>query len=192
MLLACQCLVSCKSDSENKEDVQLILSSNQVQIGDSISVILSNESQLTSVTIIPNVGQFRNGYYIAPQTLATQALTITLRTKLNDTEIAKNCTIVRGLVVDSTISFTSSIMPILVGNCNFSGCHGNGSRAGGVDLSIYDSVLKHVVLYQPTQSILYLSLVKTDPLRRMPPAGPLNNNKIVLIQNWITQGALNN
>lgn len=185
-------MVSCKSDTENKEDVQLFLSSNQVQIGDSISVTLSDGSSLSVITISPNAGQFRNGYYVAPHTLAAQSLTITLQTNLLGKAIVKNCTVVRGSMVDSTVSFTTTVEPILIRNCNFSGCHGNGSRAGRVDLSGYDSVSKHIVLYQPAQSLLYLSLVKTDPLRRMPPAGPLNNDQRLLIYKWIEQGALNN
>lgn len=186
------CFLSCKSESDKEESIQLILSNKQVQINDSVKVTLSNGNNVSALSISPNAGLFRNGYYIAPKTLASSIFIIELKTTINNKTYSENCTIIRGEKIDSTISFSKTILPILVSNCNFNGCHGNGSRAGRVELSQHDSVVKHLVAYQPTQSSLYLSLIKTDPLRRMPPAGPLNNNRIQLISNWIEQGAVNN
>jgi hypothetical protein len=183
------CFISCKSEIDNETQKRILLSKSEVSIGDSIAVSLSDGSKISSLSIVPNVGTFRNGYYSAPSTLANQALSVELTA---NNAYSERCTIIRGSTTDSTISLWQTILPILTNNCNFSGCHGNGSRAGKVELSSYDSVIKFVVRYQPTQSILYLSLIKTDPLRRMPPAGPLNNNRIQLISNWIEQGALNN
>lgn len=191
-LLASLFLLSCKSETEKEEVVELVVSNGRIQIGDSVQLSISNGKQIESVTIIPNAGRFRNGYYIAPATLANQQLLVTLQVTAGGVVYSTNCTISRGLKTDSAISFSKTILPILTNNCNFSGCHGNGSRAGKVELSTLDSVSKHLVNYQPEQSILYLSLIKADPLRRMPPAGPLNQNRIQLIRNWIEQGCLNN
>jgi hypothetical protein len=184
--------LGCKSETENEVPIKLEVSKSTLQIGDSTKLSISIGKQIESVTIIPNVGRFRNGYYIAPATLANQQLLVTLQVTAGGIVYTTNCTIIRGLKTDSTISFSKTILPILTNNCNFSGCHGNGSRAGRVELSTLDSVSKHLVNYQPEQSILYLSLIKADPLRRMPPAGPLNQNRIQLIHNWIEQGSLNN
>jgi hypothetical protein len=90
------------------------------------------------------------------------------------------------------VSYQNTIQPLLTGNCNFSGCHANGSRAGKVELSCYDSTLKSVAPYNSSASLLYIALVKTDPLRVMPPAGRLHDYKIEDVRVWIEQGAKDN
>jgi Planctomycete cytochrome C len=90
------------------------------------------------------------------------------------------------------VSYAQTIKPLLANNCNFSGCHANGSRGGKVELSVYDSVKTSVFPFNADASKLYFSLIKTDPLRVMPPAGKLHADKIQSVWLWIEQGALNN
>lgn len=91
-----------------------------------------------------------------------------------------------------TVNFSTQVLPLFVKNCNFRACHGNGSKAGNVELSNYANTMEAVVAYKPEQSLVYISLIKTDPLRRMPPAGPLHQPQVDLVRKWIAQGAKNN
>jgi hypothetical protein len=90
------------------------------------------------------------------------------------------------------VSFSQTVLPLFVSNCNFSGCHGNGSRGGRVELSSYDSVMNAVIPFAAINSKAYYAMVKPDPLRVMPPAGKLHQHKIDAVKHWIDQGALNN
>lgn len=94
-----------------------------------------------------------------------------------------------------TAYFVNDILPLLESNCAFSGCHGDGSMSGNVDLSSYASILQSadVRAGDPEGSDLYEVLVETDPNKLMPSGGPpLPDNQITLIRDWIQQGALNN
>lgn len=155
------------------------------------SFLLSPASALWR--LLPDIGELTSqNYYKAPSSLLkdSQEVAITAITTLQSH--TKTIRIIKRDINDTLISFNNVIMPLMIANCNFKGCHGNGSKAGKVDLSTYDATLNSLVKHKPSQSMLYLSLIKPDPARRMPPAGALHAYRIGYFQKWIEQGALNN
>ncbi|MDP2208593.1 MAG: hypothetical protein Q8K98_07440 [Bacteroidota bacterium] len=101
----------------------------------------------------------------------------------------------------SQVSFSTQIQPIFNASCT--GCHGS---SGGLNLSASVShanlvnvnaqssctTLKRVLPTNASQSVLYLKVAGTDCGNRMPQGGSLPTQQINLINDWITQGALNN
>ncbi len=184
----CSLLISsCKHELPNQTE-SLIPMIVEVEISDSV-IITHPELKNIQPKLTPNIGIYRNNYYVAPSSIHENNTMLKLEFNLNNQPIQTSVLIKRGNKKDSALVFNKHILPILVGNCNFSGCHGNGSRAGRVSLENFDSTFKFVNRYQPMNSLLYLSLIKSDPLRRMPPAGPMNNGRVEMIYKWIEQGA---
>lgn len=95
-----------------------------------------------------------------------------------------------------TVYFSNSILPILTQYCAMNGCHSASSRADGVQLTDYSSIMNTADVRpgNPGGSDLYEVLVTTDPDKKMPPSGstPLSDSLISLIRKWILQGAKNN
>lgn len=178
-----------------KQELEMTLntSANVLKTGDTLSFYTYHAQGDVTYSLTPNIGALvTNQYYVAPLTLLKDSTWVTLYAQTATQTASSKILLVKAQATDTVISFTQTIQPLLVANCNFSGCHGNGSRAGRVELNTYDSVVKYVEPYQPSQSLLYTSLIKTDPLRRMPPAGPLHAYKIDWVRKWIEQGAVNN
>lgn len=187
-------LSACKNTLDDASNT-LLVNPNQVYLktGDSIQFTITNATANTVIKLQPNIGDLKPGnWYVAPSSMLNDSTQITLAITDDIRQVNATITLIKSDVTDTLISFSKTILPLMVANCNFQFCHGNGSRAGKVELSTYDSVMKIVSVYQPTQSLLYTSLLKPDPLRRMPPAGPLHAYKINYIKKWIEQGALNN
>ncbi|MFN3444533.1 MAG: c-type cytochrome domain-containing protein [Bacteroidia bacterium] len=187
-------LSACKNTVDDASNT-LLVNPNQVYLktGDSIQFTMTNATANTVIKLQPNIGDLKPGnWYVAPSSIINDSTQITLAITDDTRQVNATITLLKSDVTDTLISFSKTILPLMVANCNFQFCHGNGSRAGKVELSTYDSVMKIVGVYQPTQSLLYTSLLKPDPLRRMPPAGPLHAYKINYIKKWIEQGALNN
>ncbi len=108
--------------------------------------------------------------------------------------------------VPDTLSFQDTILPILVGNCAFSGCH---PSAGGLDLGVnaayvdlvnvsslsYTPFLR-VKPFSPDSSVLYQKIVGNTDFGTQMPIGPgavpLSDEETGLIYDWIAQGALDN
>jgi WD40 repeat protein len=93
------------------------------------------------------------------------------------------------------VSFINDIAPLLKENCM--GCHDAKKRRGKLDMTSFESFRKGgghedpVVPGKPDESYLLNVLTATDK-SRMPPkdAGdPLPQDKIALIERWITEGA---
>lgn len=100
-------------------------------------------------------------------------------------------------VCDSdTAYFQNDVLPILVANCNYSGCHNEPNGADGVILSNYAQVMQsgEVRSGSPGESDLYEVLIETRDDKRMPPPpyARLNSDQIAKVRKWIEQGALNN
>lgn len=194
-ILLCCTFQYCKNETTEIQQPMGISSSQQiVTINDSIQLTVFGINNPYTWKIEPNIGSITaTNFYKAPSSIYQNNTPIAINLK---TQTGKDfflqLKIVRGNVQDSVISFATTIQPLFTQNCNFNACHGNGSRAGNVELSSYTNTINHIAVYQPLQSLLYLSLLKPDPLRIMPPAGPLQQSKINLIQKWIEQGALNN
>jgi hypothetical protein len=187
-------LSACKNTVDDASNT-LLVNPKQVYLktGDSIQFTITNATANTVIKLQPNIGDLKPGnWYVAPSSIINDSTQITLAITDDTRQVNATITLLKSDVSDTLISFSKTILPLMVANCNFQFCHGNGSRAGKVELSTYDSVMKIVGVYQPTQSLLYTSLLKPDPLRRMPPAGPLHAYKINYIKKWVEQGALNN
>lgn len=186
------CLMfSCKKEST--EMLTLSASKKVLKTGDSLQLSVQHAGDAVQFSFAPTMGQLSaDGIYRAPQSLYQDSTIITLKAQSGVQTSKVSILLIKASETDTVISFNQTIMPLLVANCNFSGCHGNGSRAGRVELSSYDSVRKHLVVYQPEKSLLYTSMIKPDELRRMPPAGPLHTYKLTWVRNWIEQGARNN
>jgi hypothetical protein len=192
ILLCILLMWACKDKDENTTQFRLNIP-EVVHIGDSIKIGVVNNNASVRFSLMPNAGFVSDGmYYVAPPTLAADSLVVALMATSANEMASQNIRVIRGDRPDSTLSYKEVIEPLLSANCNFSGCHGNGSRAGGVNLENYTSTLSWVDAYRPLNSLLYLSLIKHDPLRRMPPAGPLHSYKIKQVSIWIEQGALQN
>jgi hypothetical protein len=93
-----------------------------------------------------------------------------------------------------TVSFSETVLPVLIGNCLGSGCH---ESSGGVppDLSeefAYISLIggEYLDLENPEESKLYKRLISAS--KSMPPAGKMGETKTKTILQWIKQGALDN
>lgn len=155
------------------------------------SFLLSPSSALWMLS--PDIGEVTpQHYYKAPSSLLNDSQQVVITAVTTVQSGSKTILIVKRDAYDTVISFTKTIMPLMIANCNFQGCHGNGSKAGKVDLRTYEATMNTVVKHQPSKSLLYLSLIKPDPVRRMPPAGALHAYRINYFKKWIEQGALNN
>ena len=90
------------------------------------------------------------------------------------------------------ISFQYEILPMLVSNCAFSGCHDAITAEDGIVLDSYNNILKEVTPGKPNDSELYESITDNgDDIMPPPPYPPLSNQQIALIRDWINQGAQN-
>jgi hypothetical protein len=187
-------LSACKNTIDDASNT-LLVNPKEVYLKtrDSIQFTITNATINSVVSLQPNIGEFKSGnWYVAPSSIVTDSTPINIKVTDDARQATAIITLVKSDVNDTIISFNKTILPLMVANCNFQFCHGNGSRAGKVELGTYDSVMKSVVAFKPSNSVLYSSLLKADPLRRMPPAGPLHAYKINYIKKWIEQGALNN
>lgn len=190
LLLFCAC-----ENNPQTADLPIQIAPTSVKLleGDSILFTTNQAIENTTWTLSPNFGSIHvNGWFKSPNQISTEELRLTLTA--NKESMSSNSTIIINKRASSKpiVSYAQTIKPIFETNCNFITCHGNGSRAGGVDLSNYDSLTKHLIPFASHQSLIIYSLMKSDPLRRMPPAGPLNASKMESIITWIDQGAKDN
>jgi hypothetical protein len=95
----------------------------------------------------------------------------------------------------NTVYFQRDVLPILLSNCNFSGCHNASDRQKGVILDSYNNVMTSKADVRPGNaqgSDLYERITETDPKKRMPYQRPaLSAAQIDIIKRWINQGAKN-
>jgi hypothetical protein len=91
------------------------------------------------------------------------------------------------------VYFDLDILPILISNCAFAGCHNAASAEKDVILESYETVMQtaDVRPFDLDGSDLYEVITETDEDKRMPqpPNAPLSSNQINLIAKWILQGA---
>jgi mono/diheme cytochrome c family protein len=96
----------------------------------------------------------------------------------------------------NVVYFQQQILPILISNCAFSGCHDAASHEDGVVLDSYANIMNtgEIEPGNPYDSELFEKIIESDPDDIMPPPPnvPLTSAQIALIQNWIAQGAQNN
>jgi len=186
-------LAACKHQPEEiVTSLQLTPSQSILYEGDSLQLTLTrNNNQVQAENWSISYGSITPaGVYIS-ETIPTDTLNVTITATYKGQQATTQLSLVKRAFLSPPVSFTQTVLPIFVSNCNFTGCHGNGSRASKVELSCYDSVMKSVVPYNASGSRVYFSLIKPDPLRIMPPAGKLHQQKIDAVKNWIDQGAKN-
>lgn len=95
------------------------------------------------------------------------------------------------LANDDTDFFESKIRPLLAVNCH--ACH-TGGALGGLRLDSRDGVLKGgksgkaVVEGKPEESLLMQAVRRTHIRLKMPPVGPLTNEEVEALAEWIRRG----
>ena len=87
-----------------------------------------------------------------------------------------------GNVDCNTVTYSSTIAPLLTTSCNTSGCHNAGSNKG--DLTTYAKVSEYV------NNGTFKKEVLTD--QSMPTSGPLTSEQLGQVQCWLDSGAPNN
>ena len=93
---------------------------------------------------------------------------------------------------DGVISFQYEVLPLLVSNCAFSGCHDAITRAYDIVLDSYEHVMQEVKPGKPNKSELYEAITDgEDDIMPPPPYARLKAEEISLIRQWIEQGAKN-
>ena len=94
------------------------------------------------------------------------------------------------LCPEGIVSFKYEVLPIIVSNCAFEGCHDATTAAYGIVLETYDGIIKEVKPGDPKDSELYEAIVDMgDDIMPPPPYDPLSEANISLIRRWIEQGA---
>lgn len=91
---------------------------------------------------------------------------------------------------DSGICFANEILPLIQSYCSYSGCHDGISE--GMNLTTYNDIMEIVKAGNADESKLYQVIIGGGE-ENMPPYGKpqLTTEQVVLIHNWIEQGALN-
>ncbi len=84
------------------------------------------------------------------------------------------------------VSFSADVWPIIEEYA----LDAHGGK-GGIYLESYDDILETVTPGDPENSLLYKALI-ADGVPQMPPSGPLPDEMIQTIYDWIAQGAMNN
>ncbi|MBL0049031.1 MAG: hypothetical protein IPP32_13155 [Bacteroidetes bacterium] len=93
------------------------------------------------------------------------------------------------------IKFSDEVLPIIIGNCTASGCHGNYNPQQFL-LNSYTDVMTHgeVKAKNARGSKLYTVITSNKEDEKMPrkPNPDLTEKQIEIIYLWIMQGAKNN
>lgn len=97
--------------------------------------------------------------------------------------------------VPGVIYFENDVLPILLSNCAYSGCHNAASHKEGVILDNYNHTMNtaDVEANNLNGSKLYKVITENDEddIMPPPPAAPLSSEQINIIAQWILQGAQN-
>ena len=94
-----------------------------------------------------------------------------------------------------TVYFQNTILPLMVSSCATTGCHDQASHRDGIILTDYASIVRtgKIKPGDPGDSEFFETLTDDDDdLMPPPPNSPLDNEQILLIKQWILQGAKDN
>ncbi len=96
-----------------------------------------------------------------------------------------------------SIYFANTVLPLLLSNCAFSGCHNTPTDDNDeIVLTTYSQIINtgEIDPYDANDSELYEVITEDDADKRMPPPpyAPLSATQIALLEQWIEQGAPNN
>ena len=189
------CSIACQNKPQTDEPLPLQLNAltTRVYTGDTVILFLKGNTSNADVTWNIPVTKRNDSFIWVVQRIAADSVVQLVSATVKSQTTSISFSVMNSAYRDSIVSFSRTILPLMQANCNFSGCHGSGSRAGRVSLHDYDSIrLYSVIPYEAASSKLYYSLIKTDPLRVMPPAGKLHGYKIESVRLWIEQGAKRN
>ncbi len=89
-----------------------------------------------------------------------------------------------------SVYFENTILPIIISNCNGTGCHNAIDHADGVTLATYSNIKNYIIAGNATGSKLYKNMTISSKI--MPPSGMLSQTTLDLIKKWINQGGKNN
>lgn len=93
---------------------------------------------------------------------------------------------------EGVISFQAQVLPLIISNCAYSGCHDAATAEEGIVLDSYQNIRREVKPGKPNDSELYESITDSgDEIMPPPPNAPLSSSDIQLIKSWINQGAEN-
>ena len=193
-LLSITVLWGCSKQSDEVPPIRIQLPTQTYAEGDTVLLeVTQANATLSGVSWnVSNVKPTATGYqWIAPL-IETDTVRINLIATFGGKTDVVEVFIYKRAFRAPTVSYAQFVVPLFEQNCNFSGCHGNGSRAGKVSLITYDSTAQFVKPYAASKGILFAAILRDDPLRWMPPAGKLQAAKIEQLRLWIEQGARNN
>jgi mono/diheme cytochrome c family protein len=83
-------------------------------------------------------------------------------------------------------TFKTDVAPLFKDAC--SSCHGGLKAKAKLDVSSYDSVMRHVKSGEPDKSKLHMAL-QGKGAKQMPPKNPLSDEQVALVRAWIAGGA---
>lgn len=93
------------------------------------------------------------------------------------------------------VYFNRDVLPLLLSNCAYSGCHDAATAKEEIVLNSYANVIRTggIVPFYAAGSKLYKKIIDSDPKDVMPPAPKqkLTPQQIATIAKWINQGASN-
>lgn len=162
----------------------VMLTNNMLQF--EIDTIQSGYDSPLTWSIVSGPGSISSsGFYTAPATIdADSTLVIMQAVSPTDTSLAV-ITLLKS--TDSLRSFTRDVQPILL-SCATSGCHDGSSRP----LFDYKHTRSDVKPGNARASRLYQRIVDINANTRMapPPAPALTQTQVLMIGQWIDQGAL--
>ena len=93
---------------------------------------------------------------------------------------------------EGIISFRDEVLPLIVSNCAYSGCHDAETAEEDIILDSYENIMMEVEPNKPNKSELYEYLFEEGDERMPPPPNdPLTSTQKDLIKDWINQGARN-
>ncbi|MFA6260975.1 MAG: c-type cytochrome domain-containing protein [Bacteroidia bacterium] len=93
------------------------------------------------------------------------------------------------------VYFNRDILPLLISNCAYTGCHDAATAKEEIVLNSYANVMRTggIVPFNAGNSKIYKKVIDTDPKDVMPPAPKqkLTTQQIETLAKWINQGASN-
>jgi hypothetical protein len=96
-----------------------------------------------------------------------------------------------GCLLDGSVCFESSVLPIFISSCARTGCHDAHTKEEGFVLDTYDNIVrKGIKPGNAKESKLYKVLFESGE-DRMPPDGSMTTAQKELIAAWINEGAKN-
>ncbi len=187
-------LSACTNEPDETPPIRIVVSGQTCAEGDTLVVeVTQANAKLTGVSWnVPYIQATTTGYQLIAPAIVSDTTNINLVASYQNQTTSVQLSVYKRAFREPRVSYENFIVPLFEQNCNFSGCHGNGSRAGKVNMSTYDSTRQFVQPYNASGSVLYTAILREDPMRWMPPAGKLHADKIEKIRLWIEQGAPHN